>query len=207
MSARGQTTQFALTAKGVEELALRTHRLDSRLRNILFLIQKGTPTVEAILQNSIFPRDEVIDKLRGLLKERFVELVSGLSASQAPSGAPQARSAAAGDPRSGSPETAAQPEAVTAPPTAPPSSQAPASAFPGLNSGISMSQARFLLCDFCLDQFGTHAQPLLDAIEDAADPAELQHVLDGLTAQMRKHVKHKLPALMAKVREINDTAL
>jgi hypothetical protein len=200
MGARG-STQLALTPKGVEELALRTHRLDSRLRNILFLVQKGTPTIEAILQNSIFPHEEVVEKLRGLLKERFVEMVSGLSvgAAAAPTAAPPKPRTLAGG--GATAEIPLEPPLVAAPPTV------PTSAFPTLDSGISMSQARFELCDFCLDQFGTNAQPLLDAIEEAANVAELQHLVDGLTAQMRKHLKDKLPALLAKVREINETAV
>jgi len=204
MGARGPT-QLALTPKGVQELELRSHGLDSRLRNILFLIQKGTPTLEAILQNSIFPHEEVIEKLRGLLKERFVELVSGLSPAPVASGASSRsrNTVGGGNTRPETAESAAEPRIVVPPPPA----QSAESAFPSLNSGISMSQARFELCDFCLDRFGTNAQPVLDAIEDAMDVAELQHVLDGLTAQMRKHLKHQLPALEAKVREINETAI
>jgi hypothetical protein len=202
MGVRG-SSQFALTAKGLEELTLRTHRLDTRLRNILFLISKGTPTVEAILQNSIFPQEEVIEKLRGLLKERFVELVSGLAPAPTPTGAPpQPRTAGAAHTRPEAAESAAD-QTVAVPLSVPTTTPV----FPSLASGISMSQARFLLCDFCLDQFGTSAQPLLDAIEEATHVADLQHVLDGLTAQMRKHLKHQLPALMAKVREINENAI
>ena len=65
---------FELTIKGTEELSKRTYRLGPRVRNILFLIQKGTPTVEAILENSIFPREEVIENLRQLLRDKFVSL-------------------------------------------------------------------------------------------------------------------------------------
>jgi len=60
---------FVLTAKGDEELASRTYRLELKVRNILFLIQRGTHTLEAILQNSVVPREEVVEKLRDLLKE------------------------------------------------------------------------------------------------------------------------------------------
>lgn len=189
-------THFTLTPRGVEELSLRTYRLDARLRNILFLIQKGTPTVEAILENSVFPREEVIEKLRGLMKERFVELNAGPT----PVGAPSPAAAAA---RPGTLEIAIDPATVGAAAfvrTAPP-------LFPTLDSGISMSQARFVLCDFCLDQFGTKAQPLIKAIENAADVAELQRALDGVTAQVREHSKDQLPALMSQVRDINETSI
>jgi len=191
------STHFALTAKGVEELALRTHRLDNRLRNILFLIQKGTPTIEAILQNSIFPHEEVIEKLRGLLKERFVELVAGLTPAPAPSRSQATRADAT---PSETAEIARGPTTVGAPPPR----QAAPTLFPRLDSGISMSQARFVLCDFCLDQFGANAQPLLAAIEEATDVDGLQRVLDAVTTEVRRRFNDQLPALMAKVREIND---
>jgi hypothetical protein len=181
MGAR-EPTYFVLTPKGVEELSERTHRLDARLRNILFLIQKGTPTVEAILQNSIFPEQEVIEKLRGLLKERFVQL----DASARP------RTITGADPVTVGPA----PFARTAPP-----------AFPTLDSDVPMSQARFVLCDFCLDYFGTKAQVMVEAIEGAANVAQLQQVLDRITAEVRKHFKDQLPVLMARVRDINQTGI
>lgn len=73
MGAR-ERSNFELTLKGTEELAARTYRLDARARNILFLIQRGYPTVEGILENTIFPRDEVVERLRDLLRAHFVTL-------------------------------------------------------------------------------------------------------------------------------------
>ena len=75
MGARERFT-FELTPKATEELANRTHRLDVRARNILFLIQRGYPTLDGILENSIFPRDEVLERLRELLRADFVTLQS-----------------------------------------------------------------------------------------------------------------------------------
>ncbi len=193
MTARAMT-QLALTLKGTEELTLRTYRLDVKLRNILFMIQKGTPTIDAILQNSIFPREEVVEKLRLLLKEQFVELGAAASAatSQAASGA-----------RSESLEVASDPATVGAPPFA----RTALPAFPTLEPAVSMSQARFLLSDFCLDQFGAKAQPIIDAIEASVEVADLQPVLDAITVELRKRSKDLLPLLLAKVREINQTAI
>ncbi len=79
-----ERTLFELTLKGSEELALRTYRLDARLRNILFLIQKGYPTIDGILENSIFPRDEVVERLRDLLRGHFVAVQGRDGASAAP---------------------------------------------------------------------------------------------------------------------------
>jgi hypothetical protein len=186
-----------LTLKGAEELSQRTHRLDLKLRNILFLIQKGTPTIDAILQNSIFPQDEVIEKLRGLVKERFVEVNAGA----APAGAASPSESVVAEARPATLGNAVDPTTIGGSPFA----RTSRPAFPVLDSGVSMSQARFLLCDFCLDQFGARAQPLIDAIEATSDVAELQQVLDGITAEVRRHIKDQLPVLMATVRDINQT--
>ncbi len=73
MSARDRAN-FELTLKGSEELSIRTYRLDAKTRNILFLIQRGFPTIEGILENSIFPREEVVERLRDLLRGHFVTM-------------------------------------------------------------------------------------------------------------------------------------
>jgi hypothetical protein len=83
MGAR-ERSNFELTLKGMEELAARTYRLDARARNVLFLIQRGYPTVEGILENTIFPRDEVVERLRDLLRGHFVTLQAADPAAGAP---------------------------------------------------------------------------------------------------------------------------
>ena len=75
MGARERST-FELTLKGTEELATRTHRLDVKARNIMFLIQRGYPSLDAILENTIFPREEVLERLRELLRGHFVTMHS-----------------------------------------------------------------------------------------------------------------------------------
>ncbi len=110
-----ERTQFELTLKGSEELAQRTYRLDAKVRNILFLIQKGYPTVDGILENSIFPREEVVQRLRELLRGHFITI--------------QGR-----DPLAGSPTTISRPPdtkvgeaaGASAPPPESPPTQPPA---------------------------------------------------------------------------------
>ena len=232
MGARGPT-QFVLTLKGAEELAQRTYRLDIKVRNILFLIQKGTPTVEAILQNSIFPREEVVEKLRGLLRDHFVALEGTGQAPAASAERPPTRNTLAhatggnGAERHtpvdtysgpgtidmssvpGTGNTAFRPGTVglssivfRAPDVE--SSNAPSSEFPMLDSDISISQARFVLCDFCLDQFGMKAQNFIDAINATTDVAGLQSVLDLITREVRKQRRQQMPVLLARIREINE---
>jgi hypothetical protein len=221
MGARAPT-QFVLTPKGIDELSQRTYRLDARVRNILFLIQKGTPTVEGILENTIFPQDEVVKRLQNLLKDEFVALGSRESA---PESAPE--SAQAGPP---APPLKAEPPAgpalapaptlapasilalatqsvapKSATPAAPPAPlERAASDFPQLDARISVSQARYVLSDFCLDLFGTKGKPLIEQIDAAADLDALQKVLELVTREVRKHRRPQMTDLLARVRQINQ---
>jgi hypothetical protein len=75
-----------------------------------------------------------------------------------------------------------------------------------LKSGVSPSQARFALSNFCLDQFGTNAQDLADVLELCTDLASLQEALNSIQMEVRNRCPDRLPALVACVDEINQTA-
>lgn len=100
---------FELTLKGSEELTSRTYRLDAKTRNILFLIQRGYATIEGILENSIFPREDVVDRLRNLLRGHFLTI-------ETPENAPNTTSSQRSDPtlatttQSAAPEVPPEPE-------------------------------------------------------------------------------------------------
>jgi hypothetical protein len=185
---------FVLTAKGDEELASRTYRLELKVRNILFLIQRGTHTLEAILQNSVVPREEVVEKLRDLLKDQFVSMSGSGAALAAPPPATPGRA-----PTLNVPLDAPVP---TAPPTL--TGRSDRASLLGLSANASMSQARFVLCDFCLDQFGMKAQALVDQINAAPDVPALQKIVDTLANELVKTDKSHLRALADRVREINE---
>jgi hypothetical protein len=148
-----------LTPKGMEALRSREAKLDANARNILSLIEHGVTSVDAILQRSKSPRDEVIKGLRSLLSSRFV-------------------TAAASD---------------------------GASARLTLKPGVSPSQARFALSNFCLDQFGTEGQNLADVVDLCSDVASLQEAVNDIRVEVDRRCPDKLPALAACVQEINET--
>jgi len=115
MGAR-ERTQFELTLKGSEELAQRTYRLDAKVRNILFLIQKGYPTIDGILENSIFPREEVVERLRELLRGHFVTVLGRDASSVTPTTISRPH-----DSKSAGPATeSSTPPPPDSPPTQPP---------------------------------------------------------------------------------------
>jgi hypothetical protein len=74
-----------------------------------------------------------------------------------------------------------------------------------LNFGISPSQVRFALSNFCMDEFGTDGQFLVDAVSLCTDIMSLQEVLNSIRAEIEEGLPGRMPALIACVRELNDT--
>jgi hypothetical protein len=74
-----------------------------------------------------------------------------------------------------------------------------------LKPGISPAQARFLLTNFCLDQFGAQGQVLADAVEFCTDVTSLQMALDNIRTEVKRLGPNGRSALVACVREINET--
>jgi hypothetical protein len=166
---------FVLTPKGVEELRGRTSKLDANARNFLSLIEQGYTTAEAILLRSKAAREDVIDGLRLLLSNNFVATATSDGTTQA-----------------GTPDST-------------PSVADSISERLRLKPGISPSQARFMLSNFCLDQFGTDGKDLADAVEFCVDVDSLQLALDNIRTEVKKLFPERRPELVACVREINET--
>jgi hypothetical protein len=74
-----------------------------------------------------------------------------------------------------------------------------------LNFGISPSHARFALSNFCMDEFGTDGQYLVDTISLCTDVMSLQEVLNSIRTEVAERFADRLPALVVCVREINET--
>jgi hypothetical protein len=76
-----------------------------------------------------------------------------------------------------------------------------------LKPGVSLSQTRFALANFCLSHFGADGQYYADVIELCADAPRLQEALNIITAEVAKRFPDRLGLLTACVREANDTDL
>lgn len=74
-----------------------------------------------------------------------------------------------------------------------------------LKPGISPSQARFSLSNFCLDVFGAAGQDLADVVEFCNDVSSLQLALDTIRSEIKKLHPQRRSDLVAVVREINAT--
>ncbi len=76
-----------------------------------------------------------------------------------------------------------------------------------LKPGVSLSQTRFALANFCLTHLSADGQYYADVIELCVDTPRLQEVLNIIAAEVAKRCPDRLPALAACVREANDTDL
>lgn len=166
---------FVVTPKGTEELRGRAHKLDAAGKNILALIEQGSSNPEAILQRSKSSREAVIDGLRWLINH-------GYAATATSDGS--------------SPQGAADPA---------PSAASSISERLKLKPGISPAQGRFQLSNFCLDHLGADGQVLADAVNFCADVTSLQLALDNIRTEVKRLGPDGRAALVACVREINET--
>jgi hypothetical protein len=71
---------------------------------------------------------------------------------------------------------------------------------------IIISEAKFLLVDFCVDSFGTQSQKFVDQIGACKNEKNLQLCLKNIYAITEIKSPERLPALMNVIAEINKTA-
>ncbi|MGB0129524.1 MAG: hypothetical protein WBP72_17925 [Rhodocyclaceae bacterium] len=75
-----------------------------------------------------------------------------------------------------------------------------------LKDGIFMSEARFLLTDFCVDVFGADSEKLTMAVESANGATGLGRCLREIAALVGQKHPDALPTLSRIVVAINETA-
>jgi hypothetical protein len=75
-----------------------------------------------------------------------------------------------------------------------------------LTDGFILSEAKFLLVDFCVDSFGTQAQTFIDQLDGCKNATGLQLCLKNIHAATQSECSDRLPALMKAIAEINKTA-
>ena len=74
-----------------------------------------------------------------------------------------------------------------------------------LKAGVSLTQTRFALANFCLSNLGVDGQHFADALELCGNTHLLQEVLNAITIEVRSRCPDRLPTLVACVREANAT--
>lgn len=75
-----------------------------------------------------------------------------------------------------------------------------------LESGIVVSEAKFLMIDFWVDSFGTEAEEFTQAVGACGNFVDLGICLRKLIESVEKHCPDRLPLVRKMVEEINQTA-
>jgi hypothetical protein len=87
--------------------------------------------------------------------------------------------------------------------------RAPAPASGGniqLLEGIIISEAKFLLVDFCVDSFGKRSQQFVDELESCKNEKHLQTCLKNICVATEEQRPDRLAVLLKVMDEINATA-
>jgi len=75
-----------------------------------------------------------------------------------------------------------------------------------LGNEIILSEAKFLLIDFCVDSFGTQSEAIAAGIHACKDASHLGLLLKKLISVVEKQYPGQLPALQIVIRKINETS-
>lgn len=75
-----------------------------------------------------------------------------------------------------------------------------------LENGIILSEAKFLLVDFCVDGFGTQSQEFVDKLGACKNENALKTCLLEIYAATRNFCPDRIPLLQKLIAEINATA-
>ncbi|OIQ99481.1 hypothetical protein GALL_184180 [mine drainage metagenome] len=75
-----------------------------------------------------------------------------------------------------------------------------------LLEGIIISEAKFLLVDFCVDSFGTQSQTFVDELGGCKNEKNLQLCLKNIYAATEANSPDRLSILLKIIEEINATA-
>jgi hypothetical protein len=75
-----------------------------------------------------------------------------------------------------------------------------------IDDEVILSEAKFLLTNFCVDSFGTKSQGFVDAIRSARSVSDLRHHLNAIHGAAEKSCPEQIPTLLGVIQEINSTA-
>lgn len=175
------SASLQLTQKGEDELKRRVYKLGMKKRSLLILLEKPQ-TIEHVLKRTVLPADEFEAEVQSLVSEGF--LISDVAMGAPPSRGP----------------------ASVAPPAAATAATQPSSTEFYIDEEIILSEAKFLLTDFCVDSFGTASQAFVDQIRACSKTQDFVGCFARTLAEAKRRCPEHVPALLALVKEINDTA-
>ena len=196
------SASLSLTEKGVDEVKRRVYKLSIRKRSVLLLLDKPH-TVEHLLHKAFLHHDELMVEIENLVRDGFLTISAGSST-------PESRVIA---PKAAAPQYSSDPFSALATPLR--ASTAPAATLANitvdatlfdLDDEIILSEAKFLLVDFCVDSFGTQSQAFVDEISACRSAESLSACLRKIFSAAEVQCTERLPILVEVIKAINETA-
>ncbi len=183
-----------LTPKGEEELKQRTHKLDVRKRSLIVLLG-STQSLEDVLRKSVLPVDDLHTELGMLIAQGFV-----VSSKPSPSSVTTHIASLIKSPLS-----QAKSPVKPVPPTDHADSLLNLDAI-HIEEEIILSEAKFLLTDFCVDCFGTSSAALVEDVRACREVESFRACFKRIMSEAAKQCPERLSSLITLVGEINETA-
>ncbi len=174
-----QVEEYIVTEKGVDEVNNRAYKIGVKGRSILLLLS-SPHSIPLIIKKTAFSREDVISQIIFLSKNNFIKQYLPISTTSSGNG-----SAGQGQ---GQGQVMQIPERLR------------------LHEDSIISEAKFLLSDFAMDNFYSQAQELCNEVRAGKTVLDVQRFLLKLYTMTHQSCPSKKEALLAIVVEINQTA-
>ena len=142
----------------------------------LLILLDRPQTIEYLTSKTVLPQEEFNAVIIALIQDGFIATGG----------------AAAGPSAAGSNRSNGQPS--------------PAGSKIHIEDDVILSEAKFLLTNFCVDSFGTESQVFVDTIRACKSVNDLRYHLNTIHAAAEKQHPAQIPTLLGVIREINATA-
>ncbi|RJX34153.1 MAG: hypothetical protein C4516_00430 [Oxalobacter sp.] len=172
------TESVILTPKGEDELKNRAYKLNMKKRNVLILVQQPR-TVQYIMDRAVFDAKELLEEIVALAKEGFLML--------------------GGD--AGSVDASASKSAEASRPASIP--------FDGnvsIREDIILSEARFLMVDYCVEVFKTSSTKFVDKLSACKTVEEFTQCAKEICDVTKSSYPDYTETFQAVLKEINQSA-
>jgi len=168
-----------ITQRGFDEIKDRKFKLDIKARTILLVLMHGQKSLGELLAKISLDKNIIFDTIEFLVKGGFIDLGGESSSTQTVS---DARSTNRSHPAASI-----------------------ASTF-YLKEGIVLSEARFLLTNFCVDAFGMQSEVLVNTVSEANTIYKMQECLKAIFEITVQKAPSEITVLQNVVQEINATS-
>ena len=172
------TQSVSLTPKGEDELKNRVYKLNMKKRNVLILVQQPR-TIQYVMDRAVFDAKELIDEIVSLVKEGFLKL----------SGESTAHAAAA----SSKPVEKAKP--------------IPFDGNLTIREDIVLSEARFLMADYCVEVFRTNSTQYVEKLSACKTVDEFAQCAKEICEVTKSAYPEYAETFQTVLKEINQSAM